>query len=333
MLWIAVLLACTPSLPDDTDVAGTEAVEPDTELDTEAPLPWPETLSATGLYADIASETLAEDVLTYEPAWPLWSDGAAKERFFALPPGGVIDTSDPDYWQFPLGTRAWKTFIRDGVRVETRYLERTETGWTWIAYAWREDGSDADPVPNGVIDAAGTAHDIPFEGACFRCHQALGLLGVGAVQLGADSPGDTLADWTERGLISDPIAPEDTVVPGEGTTRHALGYLHGNCGGCHIDGYYLDTAFSLRLRTLVGTATPDDSLAYLTAINTPARHALEADLIVAPGDPERSQMLLRMGERGNLQMPPLGTELVDHDALSTVRAWIESLPPSDSETP
>ena len=66
----------------------------------------PPLLSQTGLFSDIASRTLSSGVLTYTPRYPLWSDGAGKDRFLYIPPGRPIDTSDMDRWVFPAGTRA-----------------------------------------------------------------------------------------------------------------------------------------------------------------------------------------------------------------------------------
>src|SRR5262245_30688341 len=84
----------------------------------------PEHLSETGLFADVARESLAPDIIAYAPRFQLWSDGADKRRWLWLPPGARIDTSDMDSWVFPVGTKFWKEFTRDGVRVETRLLEK-----------------------------------------------------------------------------------------------------------------------------------------------------------------------------------------------------------------
>ena len=84
----------------------------------------PERLSETGLYADVATKRVAEGLLAFTPQYPLWSDGARKSRWIALPPGTSIDASDPDAWVFPVGTRLWKEFAFER-RIETRYLELT----------------------------------------------------------------------------------------------------------------------------------------------------------------------------------------------------------------
>src|SRR5262249_35165170 len=74
----------------------------------------PVMLSATGLFADVQTDRLADDVAPYSPRFELWSDGATKRRWVYLPPGTRIDTSDMNAWQFPEGTKLWKEFTQEG---------------------------------------------------------------------------------------------------------------------------------------------------------------------------------------------------------------------------
>ena len=113
----------------------------------------PERLSATGLFAGQEAESLAPDVRSFRPRFELWSDGASKRRWIWLPPGTRIDSSDMDAWQFPVGTKLWKEFTRDAVRVETRLLERRPSGWIGLAYLWQNEGRDATAAPFGAIAA------------------------------------------------------------------------------------------------------------------------------------------------------------------------------------
>jgi hypothetical protein len=325
LLW----LGCTGSTPSDSVDTDTDIEVVDTssvvDTDTDVPPPaWPSSLAATGLYADITTGSLAAGVLQYEVAWPLWSDTAAKGRYLWLPPGETIDVSNPDIWQVPVGTKVWKSFTRDGVLVETRYIERLEEDWVWVAYQWREDGSDADPVPDGVEDASGTSHDIPSTSHCNQCHSGDGLIGVNAIQLGVDSPTGTLEALSSGGFLSASI-DQSTAVPGEGTVRDALGYLHGNCGNCHADHYGLADNYGLRLRVAVGTSSPEETATYLTGINAPTKHETSTTVAIVPGDPEASQVYERMALRTFMAMPPVGTELVDSQALALVHAWISGL--------
>ena len=107
-------------------------------------------LSQTGLYADIASATLAEHVHPYTPVYQLWSDTAVKRRFLYLPqstsPACQIDTSDMDHWELPVGTQVFKEFSLGGVLLETRLIERFGPGPSdfWMgAFVWSADASDA----------------------------------------------------------------------------------------------------------------------------------------------------------------------------------------------
>src|SRR5690349_1084278 len=47
----------------------------------------PASLACAGLYARLGDKLLAKDVLEFEPAYPLWSDGASKRRWIQLPKG------------------------------------------------------------------------------------------------------------------------------------------------------------------------------------------------------------------------------------------------------
>ena len=81
-----------------------------------APAPsWPPAaLRDTGLYSDWATKTIARDNLPFSPQYPLWSDGATKERYMAIPGAGKIEFETVTYpqpapgsvpgWRFPDGT-------------------------------------------------------------------------------------------------------------------------------------------------------------------------------------------------------------------------------------
>ena len=113
------------------------------------------------------SETGLTNARSYTPRFELWSDGAHKRRWMSLPAGSRIDTSDMNAWQFPIGTRLWKEFAFDGIVAETRMMERTEKGWTFVAYAWNGDASDATQLPLGGAATTVPAHDIPAADQCF----------------------------------------------------------------------------------------------------------------------------------------------------------------------
>ena len=303
----------------------------------------PELLSETGLYeADM--QTLASGVRAFHPQYPLWSDTAAKQRWVYLPPGATIDTSAMDYWNYPVGTKLFKEFSRDDVRVETRLLQKVDDGeWFMMAFQWNEEQSDATAMPDGLLDASGTDHDIPSTSQCENCHKKMEdiALGFSAVQLSHAEDGLKLDDLVAEGLLSDPPAAA-IVVPGNEVERAALGYMHSNCGNCHHPRSFVSNTVDMQLwLDPAFTGSVEETASYTTSINRPSVKSLAEvgyetggeggapgleSFRVVPGNPDESVLFLRVETRITAaQMPPIGTEIVDDEGVELLRAWIEGL--------
>jgi len=299
-------------------MAGAPA-EPDAEPDT--------LLSQTGLYLT-DMQTIAPGVERFTPTYALWADGADKERFVYLPPGTRIDTSVADSWRYPVGTKLWKSFGVDGKRIETRLLEKRESGWFMMAYLWRESADDADAVPDGRVDARGTSHDVPNEDMCRSCHGTGhdGVLGFSAVQLAGAEAGLSLDDLNQSGRLSASVQARE--LPGDATARAALGYLHANCGSCHRPGTAVfdeQTRLDLWL-TLAGLAAVETTPTFTSTVDQPTQVGDEPELaLIEPGDAEASALWLRMSVRDRRAMPPLASENVDEQGLALVAAFIDGL--------
>jgi hypothetical protein len=292
----------------------------------------PTRLSETGLFADVRADLVAPGVLAYRPEFELWSDGATKRRWIQLPPDGRIDTEDMDSWSFPVGTKLWKEFSRDGVRVETRLLQRMGPGegeWAAVSYLWNDGGTDALAVPDGVEDARGTPHVVPSATECMGCHggRRSRVLGFSAIQL--SHPAATgmvdLDQLSQRGLLTAPPAAR-LELHASAPQKAALGYLHANCSHCHnqdrparADGFRcfdpekkLD--FSLRAGDL---GAVEQTATYRTALGE----------VIKRGDPDGSTVIERMSTRDRFppSMPPLASKRVDDQGVKAIRAWIEGL--------
>jgi hypothetical protein len=63
--------------------------------------PLPLHLRDTGLYRPGPGLELQPQVMAFTPQYTLWSDGADKRRWIALPPGQRIDARQPDAWAVP----------------------------------------------------------------------------------------------------------------------------------------------------------------------------------------------------------------------------------------
>lgn len=321
---------CTDTFPVDT--------VPEMPTDYETPLPiredaLPTQLSETGLYTEDGE--IHPAILAFSPRWPLWSDGLDKQRWAYIPECSTIDTSDPKEWQFPVGTRFWKEFSLDGVKLETRVMERLGPGpqdWAYATYAWDAQGQSATKVgPEGLAQVQGTDHDIPTKAQCQACHgpaaKGGGLpsrgLGFSAVQLDHSESPTTLVGLAER--LSTPL--ESAPLEGDAQTVQALGVLHANCGSCHnpsVDGLpQSDLDLSLAWGAPIAQAG-----AYTSAVDQPTQlfNTPTVQHRILSGDPEHSAVIRRMESRGNsAQMPPIGTHVVDEAGAAQVRAWIEAL--------
>ena len=73
--------------------------------------PFPRKLSETGLFDSVKDRRVAPGVIPYSVNAPYWSDGAHKERYFALP--GRTQITDPRSWAYPDGMVAVQTLSLD----------------------------------------------------------------------------------------------------------------------------------------------------------------------------------------------------------------------------
>jgi hypothetical protein len=345
-------LACLATLG-----AGLRAQAVDTSAQVISGLP--SHLRDTGLYADPANARwnapVATGLVAFAPQYPLWSDGSTKRRWISIPAGKSIDAGDPAAWQFPPGTRFWKEFAFDGP-VETRMIERLADGsWRYAVYAWNADGTDAVLAPlEGLRSTPSKGgpvanYIIPAIDDCRGCHEGASVppLGFTALQLSPDR--DPLAPHARPGaadlrslqvagllrkLPADALAQPPRIVAPSPVARAALGYLQANCGHCHNRGEGR-VPVPLSLAQEWHDGQPDASALLATAVQQAGRYRLaghEADMLVEPGRPDASLVVLRMASRDpRVQMPPLGTQVQDSAALELVKRWITELQPSHKE--
>ena len=321
----------------------------------------PAHLSQTGLYSDITTKTIAAQNLMFSPQYPLWSDGAIKKRWIYLPRNRAIDARQVDDWVFPVGTKVWKEFTF-GKRVETRFLYKVRKGaWMFASYAWNDQESDADLVdefgsPNHVEIAPGIRHNIPGVTDCKSCHEGQGrdvILGFNVLQLSPDRDPNaphaekvtpemvnlnTLVDrklllhLPTRYLNNPPV-----IAARSPRERAALGYLSANCGGCHNSTDPLSTLGMYLKRRIdvspeVATSEMETVIGHKSKYQIPEL-PLDESYRILGGDSVRSTLVYRMATRNPYrQMPPLGTKIVDKQALDLITKWIkEDLPNTKGE--
>lgn len=322
----------------------------------------PPLLSQTGLYAGEGTMQIDQRNRPFSPQYPLWSDGAAKRRWIRLPEGAAIDATDLARWDFPIGTRFWKEFSFDGQKVETRFLWRvSKEQWVFASYAWNEAQTVASLAPEtGIPNVAevvpGKRHSIPSVAECRSCHDSARteILGFDALNLSDDRDPNaphaetltpemiTLRTLTKENLLAPQrmalVSAPPRIQASSPHARAALGYLSTNCGSCHnressIASLGLILKHSLTERR-GGTLVPPTGECTAALATTAGKRghwvvpeAQDASRIINPGHPESSALIRRVrSRRPSSQMPPLGTVLVDRQAVDLLTTWVEASP-------
>jgi uncharacterized repeat protein (TIGR03806 family) len=312
----------------------------------------PRLLSQTGVFTDLANLSPADFLIPYTVNSPLWSDGAAKTRWFTIPTNTVIGFSANGEWTFPAGSVFVKQFdlpVDDTNpkilrRLETRLLVRDMNGYVYGAsYKWRADNSDADLVMAGITEpieiktADGTRTQkwfYPGRQDCLTCHTPAsgGVLGVKTRQLNGlfkypnGVTGNQLHTLGHLGIFD--AAFDDRKIfryshlvnimnTAAAPQIRVRSYLDANCSMCHRPGgagAFFDARFDIPLKKQ-------------NLINGPVANQLNiaGAKVIVPGDTNRSILFHRISITGEGQMPPLGKNVVDDKAVAVIGKWITTL--------
>jgi uncharacterized repeat protein (TIGR03806 family) len=315
------------------------------------PVGLPRLLSQTGAFRSLKDLTPQPGIIPYHVNAPLWSDGAAKRRWLALPGDAQIDFAPTGEWKFPAGTVFIKHFELSTAaaprRLETRFLVIDRTGLGYgVTYRWKADQSDAKLLMDGFTEeltiptAAGRRRlrwTYPSRNDCLVCHTANAgfVLGVKTRQLNGDFKypltgvtDNQLRTWNHLGLFQRGL--DEARIPGyarlaavtdtTASLEHRVrSYLDANCAQCHRPGGSrgeFDARFDVplaRQHLLRGSVVSSDlGIAGVT--------------LLTPKDPGHSMIYQRMKRRWDVfNMPPLATSLVDNEALAVLEQWIRSL--------
>ena len=128
-----------------------------------------------------STQQMASGVLPYDISAPFWSDGAAKDRWFAIPNATTISVQSSGDWTFPNNSVLIKHFRIGNVLSETRLLvKHSNGGWGGYSYEWNAAGTDATYIPNGKTKTIGTQQYIyPSSADCMQCHTSAAATALG----------------------------------------------------------------------------------------------------------------------------------------------------------
>lgn len=325
---------------------------------------FPRKLSQSGLFKDTKNYQFAHGVVGYTINASMWHDGANSSRLLAIPsddPAIIFQRAQKTVnWyntkvKLPVGSVLAKTLsipvAKDGEFFETRIetqvaLKDLAEEWQYYSYRWNEEGTDAE-----LVGADGASRKLTIRGntgeaesytwqfssrsQCRVCHSIWTGETVGFVEEQLRNPladSDGWRELSQAGYLriddepqpldnhySGLVDPLDESLP---LDQRARSYLHVNCSHCHMNGGNASTVFR------VGFA---DRLAEARLSEAPMRGelGLRDARIVAPGEPTRSVLLLRLAKQGTGHMPHIGAQRCDPVGVQLIHHWIASLPKDD----
>ena len=278
-------------------------------------------------------------------------DGTVLVKTFSLPLADTPRKGDRQTSKPPL------------TRIETRLMTRQSGEWHGYSYQWKADQTDAVLVKASGHDqmfeiASSDRKDgftkqtwhYPSRSECMVCHSRASnfVLGLSVRQTNLtftdkEQPVSQLEQFKQLGLFHAPESkdknqstldtafkfpsavedlptltdPADTSAALESRVRS---YLHSNCANCHVKEGGGNSKIILAINR------PLDKAGIVNVAPSHESFGITDAKLIKPADPLTSLLLQRMKRRGRGQMPPLGTLLIDEDAVHMITQWIKQLP-------
>lgn len=191
------------------------------------PSNFPLRLSESGLFRSVKGHQVDPGLIPYSVNAPLWSDGAYKERYIALPTADAkIEMTPTRGWNLPEKTVLVKSFAletkegdpRSRRWIETRFLTKQDGEWVGYSYRWNEEQTDATlvsakgedqtfevRVPRSAENPDGTRRQLwhyPSRAECMVCHSRAAnyVLGLSTLQMNKEHDYGSVRDNQLRTL-------------------------------------------------------------------------------------------------------------------------------------
>ncbi len=189
--------------------------DPKSEIaDHKSQIKFPRKLGDSGLFASVKDHVMQPGVIPFSVNAPLWSDGAHKARWLAIPhdpdrKDPPIDMTTNRGWNVPDETVLVKSFALDLEAgkpesrrwIETRFLHKRQGEWFGYSYEWNDNQTDGTLVEITGKDRDFTIRDpaatdgvrkqtwrYPSRTECMVCHSRAAnfVLGLSTLQMNRD---------------------------------------------------------------------------------------------------------------------------------------------------
>lgn len=298
----------------------------------------PALLSSWGCFQAGDITAFSSNVIPYDINTLLWSDNADKGRFMAIPDGTTIGVDFEGRFNLPIGSVVGKNFRLNGKLIETRLLLHHEQphGWKGYSYEWNDAEDEANLLTGAKDkDFSGDIWHYPSRAECDSCHTSVATFTLGPevgqlnrnfVYPSTSINANQLITLESINVLTSALsdaekstafyAIDDTAYSAE---RRARSYLHSNCANCHQPGGPGGGNMDLRMASSLTDARICNEAALGDTLG------LTNPVIIAPGNADTSILVLRMENLGQHRMPPLGSSVVDTQAMDIIRSWINGL--------
>ncbi|MBU2946731.1 PQQ-dependent sugar dehydrogenase [Zobellia uliginosa] len=318
-------------------------------------------LSSLNVFSDLESLTPVAGIVPYDVNTPLWSDGAEKQRWIALPNDGEHNSAaeqivfqNEENWSFPPGTVVIKQFnlpIDENdstkiIKLETRFLVFNENNNAYaVTYKWNDEQTDA--VLVGLDESISQKYqvkkkdgsvveqtwDFPTRNQCMQCHNSVAgySLGLKTRQLNKNFTypstgitGNQLETWSHLNMFTNDI-PSHVKLP---ASAHINSEKASDVMKVRS---YMDAncAYCHRPNGVEGafdgramTALYDQ---YLINQDVESHASIPGNKIVKPKDVINSTLYVRDASNSDDRMPPIGRNMLDEDYLEILTGWIDGL--------
>jgi len=298
---------------------------------------FPQLLSDTGCFAATENGLKAVDgAIPFNVSASLYTDGASKNRWMAIPDGTQIELEEDGDFIFPIGSVLIKEFSMGETTIETRLLMKNDINdWSGYTYHWNDEQTDAVLLPAGkTVPIDGVNYKIPSRIQCQSCHNdsVNGAIGPEYRQLNFEHEYSNgvqenqieyltkIAYLPESALA---LQEELTALPdyhlSDFTNKERMdSFVHSNCAYCHNPEGTARGSLDFRWQEVPqwNACNKEPEVSSLD---------VEDAKLIAPGHPEKSIIYKRLNTTELYRMPPIGRTTIQHDVVEVLEDYINEV--------